>query len=384
MSSRIHLSSPDVGPAEEEALLRAFRSGWVAPLGPEVDAFEAEVARLTDRAYALALCSGTAALHLGLLGLGVGPEDVVLTATMTFVATANAIVYTGARPVFVDSGPDGNIDPDLLAHAVADQRRQGRSVAAIVPVDLFGRIADYEAILPVAADATVPVLADAAESLGARRGARPAGAFGEAAVLSFNGNKIITTSGGGMLVTDDRRLAERARYLATQAREPMVHYEHTAIGYNYRMSNLLAGLGRAQLTRLESLIAARRRHRLRYRQIFADLPGVTVLGEASEEREDDGATRENFWLTSILVNPEVAGWSAADLMHHLGERDIESRPLWKPMHRQPVFATAPSYVTGHSDRLHDRGLALPSGSALTPDQVGRIDEAIAEFVQARS
>lgn len=381
MNERIYLSPPDIGPAEEEAVLRALRSGWVAPLGPEVDAFEHEVAHYTGRQHAVALSSGTAALHLALLGWGVGPGDVVLTATMTFAATANAITYTGAEPVFVDCDSTGNIDPALLEHALNDQRARGRRVAAIVPVDLLGKVADYDAITSIAERAGVPVLADAAESLGARRNGRPAGSFGDAAIVSFNGNKVMTTSGGGMLLTDDGELAERARYLATQARQPVVHYEHTEVGYNYRLSNLLAALGRAQLGRLDAMIQRRREIRRRYCDLFAGVPGVKIFGQPDEL----GATKtqDNFWLTSLLVDPEEATWSGAELVAHLAEASIEARPLWKPMHRQPAYGSATAYTNGTSEDLFLRGLSLPSGSAHDDRTFVRIARHISEFLVDR-
>ncbi len=381
MSDRIHLSSPDVTDAEERALVRALRSGWVAPLGPEVDAFEAELAAQAGRRHAVALSSGTAALHLGLLALGVGPGDVVLTATMTFAATANAIVYTGAEPVFVDCDATGNLDPDLLAEAF--RRLKGERVAAVVPVDLLGKVADHARIAEVAAAHGVPVLSDAAESLGATRDGRPSGSFGDVAAYSFNGNKIMTTSGGGALLTDSADVAERVRYLATQARQPVAHYEHTEIGYNYRLSNLLAALGRAQLERLPGMLERRRQHRLRYRALFADVPGVTLLGEpsgADATGPEASGTHDNWWLTCLLVDPDAAGFTADDLRLALAERDIECRPLWKPMHLQPVFAGARAVVDGTSERLFAAGVSLPSGSALTDAQVSRIDDALAAFL----
>ena len=371
--ARIHLSSPDVGPDEEAALVRAFRSNWIAPLGPEVDAFEAELAAVCGRAHAVALASGSAALHLGLLVLGVQPGDVVLTATMTFAATANTITYTGAEPVFVDCDETGNIDPGLLAEALDTLVAEGRRVAAIVPVDLLGKAADHTRIAAVAAAHGVPVLADAAESLGAAHAGRPAPSYGVAAAVSFNGNKIMTTSGGGALVTDDAALAERVRYLATQARQPVVHYEHTDIGYNYRLSNLLAALGRAQLARLDSMIARRRKLRAHYVDLFAGVPGVTVFGEPSAE--------DNCWLSSILVDPDVARFTAEDVRLALLEDDIEARPLWKPMHLQPVFAGARAFVNGTSQRLFETGLSLPSGSVLTDAEVARVDAGLAPFTR---
>lgn len=377
MNDRILMSSPDVGELEERYLLNAFRSGWIAPLGPDVDAFEREVAERVGVAHAAALASGTAALHLGLLTLGVKPGDVVLTSTLTFAATANAIAYTGAQPYFVDSElASGNMDPALLEQALTELRAQGTTVSAIVPVDLLGKSADYSRILPIADAFGVPVLSDAAESLGATHHGRPAGSFGAASAISFNGNKIMTTSGGGMLLTDDGELAARVRYLSTQARQPAMHYEHTEIGYNYRLSNLLAALGRAQLTRLDSMMDRRRQVRDSYRSLFADVPGVSIFGG------DDDA-EDNCWLASVIVDPDVAGWSSTDLSAHLNAANIESRPLWKPMHLQPVFAGAPAVLNGNAEQLFRTGLTLPSGSALTDDQVGRVTSAIEEFVGVR-
>lgn len=374
MSTRIFMSSPDVGTAEEEAVVAAMRSGWIAPLGPDVDAFERELADRVGVAHGVALSSGTAGLHLGLLTLGVQPGDVVLTSSMTFAATANAITYTGAEPYFIDADPrTGNMDPALLREALIELRDAGESAAAIVPVDLLGKAVDYTAILAVADEFEVPVLADAAESLGAVHAGRPAGSFGRASVVSFNGNKIMTTSGGGMLLTDDEAFARHVRYLATQARQPVVHYEHTDIGFNYRMSNLLAALGRAQLARLDGMIARRREMRELYKRLFADIDGVEVFG--AEGDEDD-----NVWLTSILVDSAVTGWEPSALAAALAEDDIESRPLWKPMHAQPVFATARRRISGASDTLFARGLTLPSGSALTDDQRARVTTAIRGFL----
>lgn len=380
MPERIYMSSPDVGQAEEDALVRAIRSGWVAPLGPEVDAFEAELADMTDRGHAVALSSGTGALHLALLSMGVGPDSVVITSSMTFAATANAITYCGATPVFVDSDPSGNIDPELASKAVADQVAQGADVGAIVPVDLLGKVADHEALEALADTCGAPLVVDAAESLGATRAGRPAGSAGRCAIVSFNGNKVMTTSGGGALLTDDGDLAQRIRYLATQARQPAPHYEHTEIGYNYRLSNLLAGLGRAQLARLPEMIERRRTWRRHYRDLFADVAGVEMFG--APDGVDDRVDHDNFWLTSIVVDPAVAGWSTEDLRLHLESRDIESRPLWKPMHLQPVFAHLPAYTNGTSERLFRTGLSLPSGSALSDDQFGRVVEAVSDFVSA--
>jgi dTDP-4-amino-4,6-dideoxygalactose transaminase len=379
VSERIYLSSPDVTEAEEAALVRAIRSGWVAPLGPEVDGFEAELAVYGGREHCVALSSGTAALHLGLLTLGVGPGSVVLTSTMTFAATANAITYTGAQPVFVDCDESGNLNPDLLAEAFDAMAADGIPVSAVVPVDLLGKVVDHERIHVIARAHGVPVFSDAAESLGATRSGRPAPSFGVAAAVSFNGNKVMTSSGGGALLTDDGDMAERVRYLSTQARQPFVHYEHTEIGYNCRLSNILAALGRAQLARLDEMVERRRQHRLGYLELFADVPGVTVFGEPSGA--DGGDTRDNCWLTSVVVDPSVAGFTSEDLRLTLAASDIEARPLWKPMHLQPVFAGARAVVDGTSERLFETGLSLPSGSVLDVKRMARVHAAITDFLE---
>jgi dTDP-4-amino-4,6-dideoxygalactose transaminase len=374
---RILLSTPDVGPREEELVLEALRSGWVAPLGPMVDEFERRIAERCGRDHAVALSSGTAALHLGLLELGARPGTVVIVPTLTFAATANAVVYTGATPVFVDCEEStGNLDPELLEQALAELVREGATVAAVVPVDLLGRCADYSALLPICERFGVPVIADAAESLGASHAGRPAGSFGRTAVLSFNGNKIMTTSGGGMLLTDDADTAARVRYLSTQARQPAVHYEHTEIGYNYRLSNVLAALGLAQLERLDEMIGRRRAVREEYARLFTGHPGVRVFQRPGDEAD-------NCWLTAVVVDPAEAGWSNDGLAKALDAANIESRPLWKPMHQQPVFAGARSMLNGSADRLFAGGLTLPSGSALAAGQVAAVTEAIGAFLAHR-
>ncbi|GGL12987.1 DegT/DnrJ/EryC1/StrS family aminotransferase [Mangrovihabitans endophyticus] len=370
MTDRVLLSSPDVGHLEESYLVEALRSGWVAPAGPAVEAFEREVAARCDVPHAVALSSGTAALHLALLGLGVGPGRTVVVPTLTFAATANAVAYTGAQPVFVDVDPrTGNLDPALLDQACAEL---GPSLAAVLPVDLFGACADYERILPVCDRYGIPLIEDAAEALGSTFRGRPAGSFGKAGVLSFNGNKIMTTSGGGMLLTASRTLADHCRYLSTQARQPVAHYEHVDVGYNYRLSNLLAALGRAQLHRLDEMIGRRRALRDRYTKVFSAVPGVTLLGADDPEA--------NCWLTSIVVDPQTTGWTAADLAQHLADRNIETRPVFKPMHLQPVFAGARVVLSGAARHLFEHGLTLPSGSAITELQQRRIFDALTEFL----
>jgi dTDP-4-amino-4,6-dideoxygalactose transaminase len=381
VTERVYLSPPDVGDLERQYILAALDSGWIAPLGPQVDAFEAELAAYCGRSHAVALSSGTAALHLGLIALGVGPGDVVVTSSMTFAATANAVVYTGAQPVFVDADDTGNLNPDLLRAALTDLSRQGRPAKVVVPVDLIGKVVDHSRIDPLAVEFGAEVLSDAAESLGATFAGRPAAAYGRVAAVSFNGNKVMTTSGGGALLTDDESIATKVRYLATQARQPVVHYEHTDIGYNYRMSNLLAALGRAQLSRLDAMIERRRQHRLHYGDLFSGVLGVSVFGEPSGAV--GGETRDNFWLTSVLVDPARAGFTAEDLRLALAEKDIEARPLWKPMHLQPAFADARAYVDGTSERLFRTGLSLPSGSVLSGEAEERVFATIRRFLADR-
>lgn len=367
--SRIFLSKADITEVEERFVLDAVRSGWVAPLGPHVDAFEAEIAARLGVAGALALSSGTAALHLALLHVGARPGTVVVLPTMTFAASANAVVYTGAEPVFVDAQEsDGNVDPHLLIEAVDTLRGEGKQIAAVMTVDLFGRCVDYPALLDALEEREISLVEDAAEALGAAHGDRAAGSFGIAAALSFNGNKIMTTSGGGMLLSNDVDLLARARYLSTQAREPVPWYEHTDIGYNYRMSNVLAALGRGQLTRLDDMIARRKDIRQAYVDGFSDVDGVRFLGR--DTARDDAA--DNCWLTCIVLDPLATPVSADALIKALGEDDIEARHLWKPMHAQPVFSQARSFTTGASERLFAHGVTLPSGSILTDADVDKV------------
>ncbi|WP_242491712.1 DegT/DnrJ/EryC1/StrS family aminotransferase [Actinomyces minihominis] len=387
---RIYLSKPDVGPVEEEFVVRALHSGWVAPLGPEVDAFEDDVKQRCDREYAVALSSGTAALHLGLIALGVKRGDVVVTSSMTFAATANSITYVGAEPYFIDCDlVTGNMDPQLLDEAMEELIAEGKHIGAVVPVDLLGQVADFPAIEEVVAKRSeqagyrIPILADAAESFGAAlqtdAGIKPAGSFGDAAILSFNGNKIMTTSGGGILLTDDKALADKVRYLATQARQPVVHYEHTEVGYNYRMSNILAALGRAQVSRLDEMIGRRKQIRRDYKNLFAEVPGVTVL-QSDEQNSDEQF--DNCWLTSVVVDSSktVGNWTAQDLSAALNALNIENRPLWKPMHLQPIFADNPAKTNGNGETLFQTGLTLPSGSGLTEEQRNVVFTAITEFL----
>jgi len=364
--TRIYLSPPEVGDEERRMLLDAFDSNWIAPLGPDVDAFEREVAERIGISQAVALSSGTAALHLALLLLGVGPGDEVLVPSFTFVATASPVCYLGARPVFVDCSPDTwTIDPDLVAAELGSRARNGRLPRALVTVDLYGQSADYDPLVAVCETYGIPLVEDAAEAIGATYRDRATGTFGDAAVFSFNGNKIITTSGGGMLVTESADLAERARHLATQARDPFPHYEHSSIGFNYRLSNLLAALGRAQLRGLQSRIDRRRRIQAAYRAAVADLPGITFMPVAAYGEP-------NYWLTCVLVDPEAFGVDREAIRLALEQADIESRPTWKPLHLQPVFAGAPVVGGAVAAGIFERGLCLPTGSALTDREIGRI------------
>ncbi len=368
---RILLSPPDVGPAERELLLDAFDSNWIAPLGPHVDAFEREVADRVGAGHAVALASGTAALHLALRLAGVRAGDRVLCASMTFVATANPILYLGAEPVFVDaraSDTDWNLDVDLVEAELDRAARAGEPpYTALVAVDLYGVCADYDRLEPLCRAHGVRLIEDAAEALGSVHGGRHAGTFGDLGVFSFNGNKIITTSGGGMLVTEDAEVAARARFLATQARDPAPHYEHSELGYNHRLSNLLAALGRGQLAHLEDKIARRRHNRDTYRQRLGDLPGVRFAPEPSA---DDG--RDNAWLTCLTIDPDVARTDREQVRLHLRARGIEARPVWKPMHLQPLFAEARVLGGAVSAQLFDHGLCLPSGSSLTDEELDEI------------
>ena len=365
-AEQVYLSAPDVGPLEAEYMLEALRSGWAAPVGPHLAAFEQEVATRVGRSNAVAVSSGTAALHLALLALGVGRGQLVVVPTLTFVATANAVAYTGAEPVFVDCDPGtGNVDVGLLADVLHRLRARGARVGAVIPVDVFGACVDYGELLPVCEAYGVPVVEDAAEALGAAHGGRAAGSFGRAAVLSFNGNKIITTSGGGMLVTDDEDLARHARKLATQARDDAPHYEHSEIGYNYRMSNVLAGIGRGQLQVLEDRVRARRRNFAYYERRLGELPGIEFMPEAPWGRH----TR---WLTCLTIDPEAFGADREEVRLALEADNIEARPVWKPMHLQPAYKQYRVVGGSVSEDLFNRGLCLPSGSAMTEEDLDRV------------
>jgi dTDP-4-amino-4,6-dideoxygalactose transaminase len=355
---------------ERQLLLDAFDSNWIAPVGPDIAAFEQEFARVVELPYATALSSGTAALHLALLALEVGPGDDVIVSDFTFAASANAVTYVGARPVFIDSDTSTwNMDPDLLAEELAARAKRGTLPKAIVVVDLYGQCADYDRISPVCAEYEVPVVEDAAEALGATYRGVPAGSLGAVGIFSFNGNKIMTTGGGGMLASTDGSFVERIRYLSTQAREPVLHYEHTTIGFNYRMSNLLAAIGRGQLRRLADKVQRRRAIYAHYERALGPLPGIRFMPEA-----DYGTA--NRWLTCLLVDPKEFGASRDDIIEALEARDIESRPTWKPMHLQPVFAGAPYRGNEVATGLFERGLCLPSGTSNEDSDIYRVIEAV--------
>ena len=363
---RVYLSPPHMSGHELELVQDAFASNWIAPLGPHVDAFEREFAVAVSVPHAAALSSGTAALHLAMQLVGVERGDEVLCSTFTFSASANAITYQGGVPVFVDSdAASWNLDPGLVAEELDACARRNTLPKAVVVVDLYGQSADHDPIRAACERHGVAVIEDAAEALGAAYKGQPVGRFGRLAVFSFNGNKIITTSGGGMLVSDDEGLIRRARFLATQARDPAPHYQHSAIGYNYRLSNVLAAIGRGQLKVLEERVAARRRNFSRYVELLGGLPGVAFMPEPAWAR----STR---WLTCITIDPAAFGATREDVRLALEREDIEARPLWKPMHLQPVFAHCRVRGGAVSAALFERGLCLPSGSALTDAELERI------------
>ncbi|MDQ8195315.1 aminotransferase class I/II-fold pyridoxal phosphate-dependent enzyme [Coraliomargarita sp. SDUM461004] len=352
---RIYLSPPDISPNDHASVDAVLTSNWVAPVGPALDAFETAVAKRVNRTHAVALNSGTAALHLALQILGISAGDAVVCPTLTFAASANPICYLGAEPVFVDSeAHTWNMDPDLLEEAL--QCRQ--DIKAVIVVHLYGQCAEMHRILEICSRFEVPLIEDAAEALGAHYRGRPAGSMGAFSFFSFNGNKIITTSGGGMLLADDNAAIQHARYLATQAREPVAHYEHKSIGFNYRMSNVLAGLGNSQLADLDRRIQTRRAHFNAYQQALASLPGLEFMPIVEPEAP-------NYWLTCLTIDPETSGCSRDQLLSALSAADIEARPLWKPLHQQPIFKDTTCYGGAFATRLFERGLCLPSGSSMS-------------------
>ena len=367
---RIYLSSPHMGDHEQAFVAEAFATNWVAPLGPHVDGFEREFAGLVGARHAAALSSGTAALHLALQLVGVKAGDDVPVSTFTFAASVYPIRYLGANPVFVDSERTSwNMDPRLLEAELRRRAALGRIPKAVVVVHLYGQCADMTPIMAACERYGVTVVEDAAEALGSDYRGKSPGTFGKVGIYSFNGNKIITTSGGGMLVSEDGELVEHARKLATQARDPAPHYEHSEVGYNYRLSNVLAGIGRGQLRVLEERVAARRRNFEYYVKHLGGLPGVEFMPEAPWGRH----TR---WLTAMTIDPAKFGADREAVRLALAEQNIEARPVWKPMHLQPVFAGFERVGGGVAENLFERGLCLPSGSNLSEEDLGRVVDVV--------
>ena len=372
MNPRTYLSPPHIGPEELELVKEAFATNWIAPLGPHVDGFERELAAYVGASHAAALSSGTAALHLALRMLGVERGDEVLCSSLTFSASANPICYEGASPVFIDSDrATWNMDPALLHEELAACAARGRLPRAVIVVDLYGQSADYDPIIAACASYQVPIIQDSAEALGATYQGRQVGTQGKCSVFSFNGNKIITTSGGGMLVSEDAALIERARYLATQARDPAPHYQHSTVGFNYRMSNVLAGIGRGQLRALPDRIAARQRNRLFYESHLGSLPGLRFMPIATYGEP-------NYWLTCLTIEPGEFGATREDVRLALEDANIESRPIWKPLHLQPVFAGCRTRGGVVSEELFEKGLCLPSGSSLSESALALVCDIVTE------
>ncbi|MCR8925011.1 aminotransferase class I/II-fold pyridoxal phosphate-dependent enzyme [Priestia megaterium] len=368
--SRIYLSPPHMSGDEQGYIHEAFESNWIAPLGPNVDGFEKEIASYVGVSEAVAVSSGTAAIHLALSLLGVTKGDTVFCSTLTFIASANPIIYQGAEPIFIDSEPETwNMSPQALARALQDASIEGALPKAVIVVNLYGQSAKMDEILSLCNQYNVPVIEDAAESLGSTYKGKASGTFGKFGVYSFNGNKIITTSGGGMLVSNDVAALQQARFLATQARDSAPHYQHSQLGYNYRMSNILAGVGRAQLQVLETRVEARRQIFERYYQELAGLTGITFMPELSN-------TKTNRWLTVLTINEKEAGISAAQLVQAFTDQNIEARPVWKPLHMQPLFQGVSYYSHNENDdvaqQLFQTGICLPSGSNMTEDDQNRV------------
>lgn len=367
MSNKIWLSSPHMGGTEQKYVNEAFETNWIAPLGPHVNGFEQDLVEYTGTSHAAALSSGTAALHLALIMIGVKPGDEVICQSMTFSASANPIVYLGAIPVFVDSEEETwNMCPDLLRRTIVDRITKGKKPKAIIPVHLYGMPAKMKEIMIIADEFEIPVIEDAAEALGSKINGKAMGTYGLLGILSFNGNKIITTSGGGALISNSEDFITKSRFLATQARDLAPHYQHSEIGYNYRMSNVCAAIGRGQMEVLDCHVQLRRNHFQTYQEALKGVAGITFL-------EESEGSFSNRWLSTILINPlETGGVTREDIRLVLEKDNIESRPLWKPMHLQPVFEGYPYYGGNVSTNLFDKGLCLPSGSNLNLDDLDRI------------
>lgn len=364
--SRIYLSPPDVGPVDREAVAAAMNSAWVAPAGPFLAEFESAVTEIVKGKYAVALNSGTAALHLALKLLQIGPGDSVICPSLTFAASANPIVYCGAEPIFIDSEErTWNMDPALLEDALSEADNAGKLPKAVIVVHLYGQCADMEPIVALCARYDIPLIEDAAEAMGATYRGKPAGSFGDYSFFSFNGNKIITTSGGGMLLTSSNKDREHALYLATQAKEPTLYYEHVAVGYNYRLSNVLAALGVAQLSDLARRIDVRRKHYEAYSTMLADCEGVSMMPIVDSDEV-------NYWLSCIQVDAEISGRSRDAVIQALSDAEIEARPVWKPLHLQPVFKECRVYGGVVSEKLFEKGVCLPSGSSMSSEERERV------------
>lgn len=372
--SRVYLSPPHLSGNEAKYIQEAIDTNWIAPLGPNVDAFENELAEYVGASGAVAVSSGTAAIHLALSLLNVGKGDLVFCSTLTFVASANPILYQGAEPVFIDSEPDTwNMSPNALELAFRDAKLEGRLPKAVIVVNLYGQSAKMDELIAICEEYGVPIIEDAAESLGATYKGKLSGTFGKFGVYSFNGNKIITTSGGGMLVSDDLEALSRARFLATQARDLAPHYQHSAMGYNYRMSNILAGIGRGQLEVLDDRVQARRSVFLKYQQELGTLPGIYFMPELQD-------TMSNRWLTAITVDERESGVTVNQILEIMCMENIEARPVWKPLHLQPLFSGI-KYYPHHetysvSDQLFESGICLPSGSNISNDELERVVDCI--------
>ena len=378
MSERIYLSPPHMGGEELKFIHEAFESNWIAPLGPQVSAFEKEVALYVGTKGALAVNSGTAAIHLGLRLLGVGSGDKVFCSTLTFIGSVNPILYLNAEPVFIDSEPGSwNMSPNALKRALEDAAQNDDLPKAVVVVNIYGQSTDMDPILDLCDEYSVPLLEDAAESLGAFYKGKPSGTFGKYGTFSFNGNKIITTSGGGMLVSNDTEGLEKARFWATQARDPASYYQHSEMGYNYRMSNILAAIGRGQLRVLDDRVKRRREIFDTYKSELGSIPGVGFMAEAE-------FGKSNRWLTVMTLDREIIKKSPFELVDYLEEQNIETRPVWKPMHLQPLFEGKKYYTHEEnrsiSDMLFKTGICLPSGTAMSQGDLERVIDAIREFL----
>ena len=375
MKEKIWLSSPHMSGNEMKFVNEAYETNWIAPLGPNVDGFEQDLQKYLDISHVAALSSGTGAIHLALVLLGVKAGDEVLASSFTFSATVNPITYVGATPILIDSETDTwNMSPELLEEAITDRIAKGKKPKAIILVHLYGMPAKIDEIMDISRKYEISVIEDAAEALGSKYKNKALGTFGKFGILSFNGNKIITTSGGGALISDDEEAIQKARFLATQARDNAPHYQHSHIGYNYRMSNILAGIGRGQMMVVDNRVEQRRANHLFYKNIFKNADRITLL----EEPSDDYFS--NFWLTTILIDDKKTGFTNTDLRLAFEKENIETRPLWKPMHLQPVFKSYPAYLNGVSESLFKKGLCLPSGSNLTNEEKNRIRKTISIFL----